>query len=63
MIVCLCNAVSDKDIYQAAMDGVSSVQQLSDKLKAGTCCGICTESVYQCLEDAKIMNNPVSFPE
>lgn len=63
MIVCLCNAVSDKDIYQAAMDGINSVQQLSDRLNTGTCCGICADSVNQCLEDAKIRKNPVLLPE
>ena len=61
MIICLCNAVSDKDIYQAARDGVNSVQQLSANLNAGTCCGICVDNINQCLEEAKINSNSVSF--
>ena len=63
MIVCLCNAVSENDIYRAAMDGVNTMQQLSDRLYAGTCCGICNESANQCLEEAKYRKNSIPFPE
>lgn len=62
MIVCLCNAVSDKDIYQAAMNGATSVEQLHDRLNTGTCCGICAESVSQCLNEAISGKNTVLFP-
>ncbi len=53
MIVCLCNAVSDKDIRQAVREGVASLQQLTDTLKVGQCCGLCCEHAAKCIADCR----------
>jgi bacterioferritin-associated ferredoxin len=41
MYVCICNAVTDRDILKAIDDGVSTVEGLGDTLNVGTCCGRC----------------------
>jgi bacterioferritin-associated ferredoxin len=41
MYVCVCNAVTDKDIIQAAENGASSLKDLRNELNVATCCGRC----------------------
>ena len=44
MYVCLCRAVTDADIRQAADEGVADVHQLVETLGVGTNCGTCLEA-------------------
>ncbi len=39
MYVCVCNAVTDKDIIQAAEKDASSLSDLREELNVATCCG------------------------
>jgi bacterioferritin-associated ferredoxin len=41
MIVCVCKAVSDRQIRQAAKCGATRVRDLARELGVGTCCGKC----------------------
>ncbi len=41
MIVCVCNAVSDKDIRAAVKNGATQLRHLTRELGLGTCCGKC----------------------
>ncbi|MFA5941973.1 MAG: (2Fe-2S)-binding protein [Sinimarinibacterium sp.] len=42
MYVCVCKAVSDRDIRRAVrQDGVVSLRELSSRTGLGTCCGKC----------------------
>ena len=41
MIVCVCKAVSDRHIRNAAKGGASSLRDLTRELGVGTCCGKC----------------------
>jgi len=41
MYVCVCNAVTDKDIIQAAKEGACSLGDLRKELNVATCCGRC----------------------
>jgi bacterioferritin-associated ferredoxin len=41
MIVCVCKAVSDRHIRQAAKCGATHVRDLTRELGVGTCCGKC----------------------
>lgn len=49
MIVCLCNAISERDIHQAASEGATTLQQLSERFNLGTCCGACKDCASDCL--------------
>ena len=41
MIVCVCKAVSDRQIKAAVKDGATCIRDLSRDLGVGTCCGKC----------------------
>jgi bacterioferritin-associated ferredoxin len=41
MIVCVCKAVSDRQIRVAVKGGASSLRDLTRDLGVGTCCGKC----------------------
>lgn len=53
MYVCVCNAITDKDIKKAICDGACSVNDLSKALNVGTCCGKCKSCCHQYLKQAK----------
>ncbi|MEO7208738.1 MAG: (2Fe-2S)-binding protein [Steroidobacteraceae bacterium] len=41
MIVCVCKAVSDRQIRSAVRGGATSLRDLTRDLGVGTCCGKC----------------------
>lgn len=42
MIICVCNAISDRHIRAAVRDGAAScMRDVVRELKVGTCCGKC----------------------
>jgi len=41
MYVCLCHGVTDREIREAADNGISSMRQLGKELGVGTQCGRC----------------------
>lgn len=53
MYVCLCNAITDKQVIEAVDAGATSVQELGDRLGVGTCCGCCVEMTLE-LVDARL---------
>ena len=52
MYVCVCNGVTDKQIIEAAEQGASSLEDLSEELKVATCCGRCATCARKVLRDA-----------
>ena len=46
MIVCVCNAVSERHIRSAVKDGAASVRDLSRRTGLGTCCGKCLPEAH-----------------
>jgi bacterioferritin-associated ferredoxin len=49
MIICVCKAVSDRQIRSAVKDGASSLRDLTRDLGVGTCCGKCLPEAKQAL--------------
>ena len=43
MYICLCNAVTERQIVQAAEDGARTSQDLAQELGVGLCCGRCAD--------------------
>jgi bacterioferritin-associated ferredoxin len=41
MIICVCNAVSDRQIRAAVKGGANCLRDLTRALGVGTCCGKC----------------------
>lgn len=59
MYVCICNGITDTQIRAAAADGVTSLEQLEEKLGVGNQCGSCAEhalSLIAPLGDAASLN-------
>ncbi|NRA43958.1 MAG: (2Fe-2S)-binding protein [Oligoflexales bacterium] len=50
MFVCLCNAVSDKQIKKAISDGASSVEEVQQVSNAGKNCGTCIYAVQEIID-------------
>lgn len=63
MYVCICNAVTDKQIKEAAEGGATSMKHLREQLNVGTCCGRCATCAKQILKDARTQpcsnDNPI----
>lgn len=51
MFVCVCNAVTEKDIGTAVAEGCQSLRELSRQLGVGTCCGRCCDCARGVLQD------------
>ncbi|WP_345961232.1 (2Fe-2S)-binding protein [Pseudanabaena sp. Chao 1811] len=49
MYICICHAVTEKDIQKAVGKGACSIARLSELTLLGTQCGCCTEHANQVL--------------
>jgi len=56
MYVCICNAITDKQIRQAAESGVQDLWGLQAELGVATNCGSCKETAYQILKENRRPN-------
>lgn len=52
MYVCICNAVTERDLLEAVADGCSSLRQLREQLGVGACCGRCAGCARAMLRDS-----------
>jgi bacterioferritin-associated ferredoxin len=50
MYVCICHAVTERQIHAEIGRGAVTVQQLRDRLQVTNCCGSCTGPVADCLD-------------
>ncbi len=53
MYVCVCQAVTEKQVYQAVCEGARTVKDLQHDLGVITECGRCASCVKKCLHDAR----------
>ena len=53
MYVCLCHGVTDREIREAADNGVSSMRQLGKELGVGTQCGRCACTAREILRESR----------
>ena len=58
MYVCVCNAITDKQIRRAARNGVSSLYELRGTLGVAAGCGSCARTAQEIL-DEEMMGNTV----
>lgn len=52
MYVCICAAVTDREVRAAAAAGVDSLDKLTATLGVGAGCGCCREMAQQVLDEA-----------
>jgi len=53
MYVCICNAVTDKQIRRAAASGVDNLYELREHLGVASNCGSCVAQAQSILTEAK----------
>lgn len=52
MYICICNAVTDRDIHKAVAQGACSMDVVCDRLNVSSACGRCWEHAQQVVEEA-----------
>ncbi len=52
MYVCLCHAVTERKIREAARNGVSDFEELQAATGVATCCGACREYAEETWQEA-----------
>jgi bacterioferritin-associated ferredoxin len=52
MYICICNAVTERQVKESASDGVRSLDELTAKLGVGAGCGRCRECATELLREA-----------
>ena len=58
MYVCICNAITDKQIRQAAESGVKSLWELQKELGVASNCGKCGEMATSILRESECAPAP-----
>jgi len=58
MYVCVCNAITEKQVYKAIEAGATTIKALSTELGVGTQCGTCVGCAKECLSKAKASKLP-----
>lgn len=53
MYVCVCNAITDKMIRQAAAEGVRSLAELTRRTGCAGSCGSCADFAEEVLQSAR----------
>jgi len=51
MYVCVCHAVTDKDIRKAVDRGACSLFDVQNELPVGACCGRCEDTAQAVVQD------------
>ncbi len=51
MFVCICRAVTDKQIAEAVDEGADHITQLEESCGVGTGCGSCREVAQQLIDE------------
>lgn len=52
MYICICNAITDRQVRECAEEGASSVEDLTARLGVGAGCGRCRECAAELLMEA-----------
>lgn len=53
MYICVCHAVTERQIHQAAGEGAKTLKDLRRELGVTAECGRCASCARQCLRDAQ----------
>ena len=62
MLICLCKAVSDREVRGAIARGARSVRSVCQRTGAGTSCGSCKIDLHTMLKEARISARSVAVP-
>lgn len=51
MYVCLCRAVTDRQVRESVENGASTFREVRDELDLGTCCGRCVPEARTLIDE------------
>ena len=51
MYICLCNAVTEREVREFARQGCESLDELRAELGVGSCCGRCRPAAQEILDE------------
>lgn len=60
MFVCICNAITDRDIKESVAAGATTMRDLQDRLGVATCCGCCSELAASFLNNVTAVQTTVT---
>lgn len=58
MYVCLCSAVTERQIHEAVFAGAQTLEDLRENLGVAAACGRCTSCAKQCLREVHASLQP-----
>ena len=58
MYICLCNAITERQVRECARSGACSVDQLTSQLGVGSGCGRCIECAVDLLREISVGGEP-----
>jgi len=61
MFICLCNGVTERQIREAAYEGVCSMTELSARLGVGAGCGTCAQFAEAVLHETLQIDRPLQI--
>ncbi|MGE4337575.1 MAG: (2Fe-2S)-binding protein [Pigmentiphaga sp.] len=61
MYVCVCNAITEKQVRQSVAGGASTLEDLQVDLGVASCCGTCVEAAETYLPGAVAVSRPESI--
>ena len=56
MYICICQAITDKQIRRAAADGVDNLYELRQTLGVASVCGACADMAIAILKESNATN-------
>jgi bacterioferritin-associated ferredoxin len=57
MYICICNAITDREIRAAVADGATTLSDVSMRLGVGSGCGCCRETAQQLIHESTCNGN------
>lgn len=61
MYVCLCNAVTEREVRQAVAMGADSLGDLREGLGVASCCGKCASCARKIIREERRHGNTISL--
>ena len=62
LYICICNAITERQVKESARSGVNSIDELSATLGVGSGCGRCRECALELLREACAPRAPGVVP-
>lgn len=53
MFICICNAVTERQVQTAVAEGATSLVDLQSQLGVASCCGCCADTALEYLPDGR----------